>query len=234
MNNSGKTLKWAVQRTQKPNTRIQKRQPAKKSTRKAIRELSSNHSKPAQCSQKEINKLEGELEFAHDALATVIVNLQSIHHAYKTSESELEETKSATRLCEKEKELLTAYGEVKLQASHLERKIARLETKIASLKEFEVVSPPPYMTSPCSSVDTTLTHATPMVNYTQPAPLFDNTTCNVTYDYQQLYYQPCVNNNELYSFDQLYDFYPLLNFDDVLFNDNGLFTYDCAIPHTTI
>ncbi|CAO3697109.1 unnamed protein product [Rhizopus stolonifer] len=224
MNTTQKTIKWASQSTRKTKGRIEKPKP-QKSTRKTVLARAANE-QIEECSRKEeIKKLEKELEFAHDSMATVIVNLESIHHAYKSSESELEERRSATRLCEKEKELLTAYGEVKLQANHLERTIAKLEKQISSLKDQEETSASPYLSSPCSSIDTSLSYTTPMVNYAQPDPLLD-TAYDISYIQQQLNYQTCPINNEFYGLDQSYAYNPLFGYNDYYSCDQLFYDYN--------
>jgi hypothetical protein len=84
---------------------------------------------------KEVEKLQGDLAFATDNLNTILVHFESLHHAYTRCKPELEETKGATRLGEKEKELLTAYDDLGLQVTHLERKITKLEKRISEVKE---------------------------------------------------------------------------------------------------
>ncbi|KAI8887145.1 hypothetical protein K501DRAFT_283434 [Backusella circina FSU 941] len=83
----------------------------------------------------EIERLHSDLEFARDNFATILVHFESLHHAYTRCKPELDESKGATRLGEKEKELLTAYDDLGLQVTHLERKITKLEKRISELKE---------------------------------------------------------------------------------------------------
>ncbi|CEG82661.1 hypothetical protein RMATCC62417_16704 [Rhizopus microsporus] len=198
MNPSTKPLRWTTQRVHKisnPN-RIQKQKPSK--TRKITTNQAANEEPVTiKCPQKEIERLQNELEFTYDAVATITVNFQSLLHAYKCSEPQLEKTKSATRLCEMEKELLTAYDDLTLQVSHLERKIAKLEKRITTLKKIEESCIPTYISSPCSSVESSISDVTPCLDPIQ-LNFVNNDFCDLLslpdnqlyYDYQ--YYPPCV------------------------------------------
>ncbi|KAI7876000.1 hypothetical protein K492DRAFT_172903 [Lichtheimia hyalospora FSU 10163] len=87
--------------------------------------------------QQEIVKLESELTFTYDTLATINVMFDSLQHAYASSESEMERLRNPLRLSEKEKELLGAYDDLGLQVVHLERQIIKLEKKLMELKSQE-------------------------------------------------------------------------------------------------
>jgi hypothetical protein len=143
-----KPLKWTTQRVNngnsnfKPtaNNRVHKRTPSNTSniTRNNIAaaimtaEIKTNP-------REEIERLQSELEFTYDTVATITVHFESLHHAYTCSKPELDKSKSATRLGEMEKELLTAYDDLGLQVTHLERKISKLEKRLTQLRELESI-----------------------------------------------------------------------------------------------
>ncbi|KAI8643041.1 hypothetical protein BD408DRAFT_415483 [Parasitella parasitica] len=133
--NNNKPLKWATQRinANKSTYRVNKRTPLNSSTRTAAAAVmtAETEKNPHQ----EIKRLEKELAFTYDNIATITVHFESLHHAYTSSKPELDKSKSATRLGEMEKELLTAYDDLGLQVTHLERKIGKLEKRIAQLKQ---------------------------------------------------------------------------------------------------
>ncbi|KAI9022828.1 hypothetical protein CLU79DRAFT_750963 [Phycomyces nitens] len=93
----------------------------------------------------EIDRLVTELAYAYDSVATITVHFDSLRHAYACSKSEIDRSTKATRLCDMEKELLTAYDDLGLQVIHLERKIVKLETRLTTLrlKESEEALPSP-------------------------------------------------------------------------------------------
>lgn len=149
-----KPLKWTTQRvvnnikpttTTANNNRVQKRTTTTNATmtRNNIAaaimtaEIKTNP-------REEIERLSSELEFTYDTVATITVHFESLHHAYTCSKPELDKSKSATRLGEMEKELLTAYDDLGLQVTHLERKISKLEKRLAQLRELESI----YVASP--------------------------------------------------------------------------------------
>lgn len=80
-----------------------------------------------------IKQLEKELEYSLDTLATISVMYNSLLHAYHASKPELDRDHSATRLGEKEKELLTAYDDLGHQVTHLERHIIQLERRLCDI-----------------------------------------------------------------------------------------------------
>lgn len=175
-----KPLKWTTQRVNniKSTPRVHKRTPS--NTRNNITnnniaatimtaEIKSDPSK-------EIEKLQSELEFTYDTVATITVHFESLHHAYMCSKPELDKSKSATRLGEMEKELLTAYDDLGLQVNHLERKISKLEKRLSQLRALESIFTPAattpaakkvvvesplndelnFISSPCSSTDSSV------------------------------------------------------------------------------
>ncbi|KAI8384261.1 uncharacterized protein BYT42DRAFT_561914 [Radiomyces spectabilis] len=82
----------------------------------------------------QVHRLESELAFAYDSLATISVMFDGLRHAYYNSRSKIEQYKNDTRLGDMEKELLTAYDDLDLQVVHLEREIMKLESQLAVLK----------------------------------------------------------------------------------------------------
>ncbi|KAI7871569.1 hypothetical protein BDF14DRAFT_1693423, partial [Spinellus fusiger] len=83
----------------------------------------------------EIDQLVSELSFSYDALANINVMFDSLHNAYTTCRPEIEKNMTATRLGDMEKELLAAYDDVGLQVIHLERQIAKLESRFLLVKQ---------------------------------------------------------------------------------------------------
>ncbi|KAI8980287.1 hypothetical protein BDB01DRAFT_797214 [Pilobolus umbonatus] len=132
--NKTKTLKWTTQRvnTNKSPNRVHKRTPSRSvqtsNKKKAIANISP---------REETEALQNELEFTYDSLATISVHFESLHHAYISSKAELDKSKSATRLGEKEKELLTAYDDLGLQVNHLEKKLEKINKRMEQLKSGE-------------------------------------------------------------------------------------------------
>ncbi|CDH52560.1 predicted protein [Lichtheimia corymbifera JMRC:FSU:9682] len=88
---------------------------------------------PLNPSDMNVKQLEKELEYSLDTLATISVMYTSLLHAYRASKPELDRDHSATRLGEKEKELLTAYDDLGHQVTHLERHIIQLERRLCDL-----------------------------------------------------------------------------------------------------
>ncbi|KAJ8657291.1 hypothetical protein O0I10_007107 [Lichtheimia ornata] len=104
--------------------------PSSSSTLYTSPELSAS---PLNPSDMNIKQLEKELEYSLDTLATISVMYTSLLHAYRASKPELDRDHSATRLGEKEKELLTAYDDLGHQVTHLERHIIQLERRLCDL-----------------------------------------------------------------------------------------------------
>lgn len=165
-----KPLKWTTQRVNNNNfksttsNRVHKRTSGNNQTRNNMTaaimtaEIKSNP-------REEIEYLQNELEFTYDNVATITVHFESLQHAYTSSKPVLDKSKNATRLGEMEKELLTAYDDLGLQVTHLERKIAKLEKRLDQLRQLESIyvqpqeSPLNYdlIASPCSSTDSSIT-----------------------------------------------------------------------------
>ncbi|CAO3655598.1 unnamed protein product [Mucor fragilis] len=142
--NNNKPLKWATQRinANKSTYRVNKRTALNNTTRTGNNTTTATTAASAiltaeteKSPHQEIERLQKEIAFTYDTVATITVHFESLHHAYICSKPELEKSKSATRLGEMEKELLTAYDDLGLQVTHLERKIAKLEKRLAHLKE---------------------------------------------------------------------------------------------------
>lgn len=214
MNNSSKTLKWTSKRVQ--TTRIQKCQSNKpiRSLYKMAQKKTNKNPTMIPSVADNIKALQDELEFTCDSLATINILYESLYQAYKLSEPELEKTKSATRLCEKEKELLTEYDDLGLQISHFSSKFTELENRIAALKESEeeVYDIPSSLASPCSSIETSMSEMTPRSDYIQsdyiPSDFLLDTNCYIPCnDYPTSYYQP--HSYTSYC-DQIYPMYPLI------------------------
>ncbi|KAI9496275.1 hypothetical protein BDB00DRAFT_140350 [Zychaea mexicana] len=81
-------------------------------------------------SSKDLNELENKVTYSLDSLATITVMYNSLKHAYDNSKPELDQTSTATRLGEMERELLTAYDDLGLQVRHLARDMSKLEKQI--------------------------------------------------------------------------------------------------------
>lgn len=176
---NNKPIKWATQRvntntsTIKPTNRVHKRVSPSNTRVATTAAAAAMTAETEKNPHAEIERLQKELAFTYDTVATITVHFESLHHAYTSSKPELDKTKTATRLGEMEKELLTAYDDLGLQVTHLERKIAKLEKRIAQLKEIAsdpkpkpvVTIPTPIqpspmiydsMSSPCSSTDSSI------------------------------------------------------------------------------
>lgn len=145
------TLKWTM--PQSVNTvkqgRIHKRT-GSSGSQHTIATKKSVTSSPAN----KVEKLESELISTFETVANITVMLESLRNAYATCKSEIGQSKYATRLSEKEKELLAAYDDLNLQVTHLERRINKFETHLGDLKTLkpelqqQVLPPPPPPPSP--------------------------------------------------------------------------------------
>lgn len=80
----------------------------------------------------EIKRLEKELAFSCDTLATIVVMIESLQRAYDTCRPD--QSQGRTRLNAAERELLAEYDDLELQMSHLEKKIAQMEAQLTELK----------------------------------------------------------------------------------------------------
>ncbi|KAI8056281.1 uncharacterized protein B0P05DRAFT_560194 [Gilbertella persicaria] len=193
-NHTNKPLKWTTQRlnlnnSMKPAYRVHKRTPSHATTRPAVMTAETEKTP-----FNEIEQLERELAFTYDTVATITVHFESLHHAYTSSKPQLDQSKTATRLGEMEKELLTAYDDLGLQVTHLERKIAKLEKRLAQLKGTLQSPPIPEIASPCSSTDSAISDYMEDWIY-QP---FDTNTFMCQNNYQD--FMPIYNSNLEYAF----------------------------------
>ncbi|ORX47071.1 hypothetical protein DM01DRAFT_1339367 [Hesseltinella vesiculosa] len=118
-----KPLKWA-QQSQPYNKKARAPRCTKKVTVASSTSCKSNPDRPVS----ELDRLEKDLAFTHDTLATIIVHLESLHLAYTSSIPDLQKD-----FCPREKELLSAYDDLGLQVTHLERKIKKLEARIQEI-----------------------------------------------------------------------------------------------------
>lgn len=179
-----KPIKWATQRASpklnKPY-KVQKKSQNPNQTRSGNTKLKEEDS---------LVKLEKELAFTYDTMATITVHYESLYHAYCSSKQKLDQSKTETRLCEMEKELLTAYDDLGLQVNHLERNIFKLEKRMKQLKEEEAI-----VSSPCSSSsesEVSSNQSTPCMNYTYEPLCYEQPTMfetDIIYN-QQYYYEP--------------------------------------------
>lgn len=174
-----KPLKWTTQRVSNNNfksttsNRVNKRSSGNNQTRNNTMTTAIMTAEIKSNPREEIERLQNELEFTYDTVATITVHFESLHHAYTCSKPELDKSKNATRLGEMEKELLTAYDDLGLQVTHLERKIAKLEKRLDQLRQLELVyvqpqeSPLNYglISSPCSSTDSSIADTDNQVEY---------------------------------------------------------------------
>lgn len=189
-----KPLKWTTQRVNNTNFKSSSSHRVHKRSTTSTR--TNNNANTAAAAimtaeiktdpREEIERLQNELEFTYDTVATITVHFESLHHAYMCSKPELDKSKNSTRLGEMEKELLTAYDDLGLQVTHLERKIAKLEKRLVQLRQLEFTYVAPvtqekqvpcsieeleeeaplfvkdesnstaFMSSPCSSVDSSI------------------------------------------------------------------------------
>lgn len=191
---NNRPIKWATHRaspmlTKKASYRIQKKTRNQNHTRSCVNAVVSNLKEE----NDDLMKLEKELAYSYDTMATITVHFESLYHAYHNSKSKLDQNKTATRLCEMEKELLTAYDDLELQVKHFESKIGKLEQRMKQLKkEEEVVT----VSSPCSSLsDTDSASSTPCLNYIQTPlcyeqpPAYDLFQSDIIFN-NQYYYEP--------------------------------------------
>ena len=147
-NNNSKTFKWASPQRVKSG-RVHKRtgSTGSSSSRSSQNSLGSL-SKKQPSSSSEIARLESEITFTYDAFATVTVMFDSLQHAYASSKAEMDKSRNATRLSEKEKELLAAYDDLGLQVVHLERQVVKLEKRLVELRSSAPAVPAAAATAP--------------------------------------------------------------------------------------
>jgi uncharacterized coiled-coil protein SlyX len=107
---------------------------AKKHSAAPQKQWIKNYSKDtkADTNTTEIKRLEKELAFSCDTLATIVVMIESLQRAYDTCGPD--QSQGRTRLNAAERELLAEYDDLELQMSHLEKKIAQMEAQLTELK----------------------------------------------------------------------------------------------------
>ncbi|CDH56892.1 predicted protein [Lichtheimia corymbifera JMRC:FSU:9682] len=191
-NGMPRTLKWAAHHTTESGNMHKHHTTA--TTPQLTPSPSTTCPAPLPSEQQEIVKLESELTFTYDTLATINVMFDSLQHAYASSESEMERLRNPLRLSEKEKELLGAYDDLGLQVVHLERQIVKLEKKLKELKSQEVYNKEtlgaeaPLSTPISSAVDT----LSPSPSLPSPPIVLDqqNYFNNIPITHQQQQQQP--------------------------------------------
>ncbi|KAI8391097.1 uncharacterized protein BYT42DRAFT_555585 [Radiomyces spectabilis] len=157
-----KSLKWAMPRdTPKKSGRVQKRKSAPGGTLPSKYTKDKKQKTPAT----EIERLENELSFTYDTLATIMVHYESVCNAYSAGKPQLEKSSHPNQLCDMEKELLAAYDDLHLQITHLERKVVKLENKI---KELRSVPAPTPQASPYSVTESISSPSTVSSVYDSP------------------------------------------------------------------
>ncbi|KAI7880155.1 hypothetical protein K492DRAFT_178071 [Lichtheimia hyalospora FSU 10163] len=135
---SPKSFKWTTQRIK--SGRVHKRttssaSSSSRSTKKSASHNSATTNKRNGATREEaIRQLESELNYTYDTLATIYVMFESLEHAYTSSKPEMDQSQNATRLSDKEKELLTQFDDLGLQVTHLERQIVKLEKRLVELR----------------------------------------------------------------------------------------------------
>ncbi|CAO3620821.1 unnamed protein product [Cunninghamella blakesleeana] len=101
---------------------------------------------------KNLNELEDELAYTQETLATVNIMFDSLKQTFTDYEPHLKP--NVTRLCEKEKELLSAYDDLELQVIHLKRHINKLESTWkqwkTTCKDNQLIPSPSHSTSSLS------------------------------------------------------------------------------------
>ncbi|KAI9359743.1 hypothetical protein BD770DRAFT_385420 [Pilaira anomala] len=261
-----KPLKWTTQRANNnTNFKSSSHRVHKRSTTSTRNNNNNNNSNPNTAAaaimtaeiktdpREEIERLQNELEFTYDTVATITVHFESLHHAYMCSKPELDKSKNSTRLGEMEKELLTAYDDLGLQVTHLERKIAKLEKRLVQLRQLELTYVAPvtqenqvpssieevvvvieeeeeeaslfvkdeinstaFMSSPCSSVDSSIAdyQQQPESNY-----FYDDWTLSQImnqHEEQPIMYNDC---NQI-----------MLNYPDLSVSSTGYYQELCNLP----
>ncbi|KAF7721367.1 hypothetical protein EC973_004829 [Apophysomyces ossiformis] len=119
-----KQLKWTKQRVNMRHKRVTKR------TAPPPRITKVKSKKPPT----ELERLESDLAFTYDALATIYVHYDSLKHAYTEFKPTLDESSNPLQLCDMERELLTAYDDLGLQVKQFERKLIKLEKRLSELR----------------------------------------------------------------------------------------------------
>lgn len=133
---SPKSFKWTTQRIK--SGRVHKRTTSSASSRSTKKSASHNNATTKKHNgatrEESIRQLESELNYTYDTLATIYVMFGSLEHAYTSCKPEMDQSQNATRLTDKEKELLTQFDDLGLQVTHLERQLVKLEKRLAELR----------------------------------------------------------------------------------------------------
>lgn len=114
-------------------TKIAANTPSTKQQEQWIMAFSRENSLEKPSNDNEIKRLEKELAFSCDTLATIVVMIESLQRAYDSRRPD-QPMKGLTRLDAVERELLAEYDDLDLQMSHLEKKINKMEAKLSDLK----------------------------------------------------------------------------------------------------
>ncbi|CDH58849.1 predicted protein [Lichtheimia corymbifera JMRC:FSU:9682] len=132
---SPKSFKWTTQRIK--SGRVHKRttsSASSRSTKKSASHNATTNKRNGATREESIRQLESELNYTYDTLATIYVMFGSLEHAYTSCKPEMDQSQNATRLSDKEKELLTQFDDLGLQVTHLERQLVKLEKRLAELR----------------------------------------------------------------------------------------------------
>lgn len=114
-------------------TKMAANTPSTKQQGQWIKTFSRENSLEKPSNDNEIKRLEKELAFSCDTLATIVVMIESLQRAYDSRRPD-QPMKGLTRLDAAERELLAEYDDLDLQMSHLEKKINKMEAKLSDLK----------------------------------------------------------------------------------------------------
>ncbi|KAG0172009.1 hypothetical protein DFQ28_003015 [Apophysomyces sp. BC1034] len=158
-----KPLKWTTQRVNIKSNRTPKR-----INKSSITKVKAK--KPPT----ELERIETELAFTYDVLATINVHYDSLKHAYTDFKPSMEESANPLQLCDMEKELLTAYDDLGLQVTHLERKLIKLEKSLLQLRS-EKQKP-----ARLERIDTTVKYEAPELSPTNSEMSYFASPCSTT------------------------------------------------------
>ncbi|KAH8554119.1 hypothetical protein BGW37DRAFT_483542 [Umbelopsis sp. PMI_123] len=119
-----------IAKSQKSSGRITKKYSAGAQNQQWIKNFAKENS--VDINTTDIKRLEKELAFSCDTLATIVVMIESLQRAYDGRRPD--QTQGRTRLTAAERELLAEYDDLELQMSHLEKKIVHMEAQLTELK----------------------------------------------------------------------------------------------------
>lgn len=142
MSSQPKSFKWSNTTLSNVNGRVKSgrvhKRTSSSSSASTVSSSRSRHiNKKPQTPQEEIKRLESEIVFTYDTVATITVMFDSLRNAYATCKPEIDRNFSETRLSAMEKELLASYDDLGLQVTHLERQIVKLEKRLMELRQQE-------------------------------------------------------------------------------------------------